>query len=137
MAYSVNRFSTRAQCAAYLAQKLPERAAMLARLATIQVQLDAWDAHGDPETALADTLSSIATMTPLAAAMSEGIAKRKIENMISDLKKRANNLTGRAETHGPDDLLDREQDRDEAAGDLTVLDSLLAAVQTRHDELPA
>ena len=79
----------------------------------------------------------IAQMTPLAAALPDGTAKRKIGNMINALKSTANNLTGRAESHGADDLLDKEQDRDEAAADLVILDQLLAAVQVRHDALPA
>ena len=137
MAFSVNRLTSRAQCVAYRTRKLQERAALLARQAAIQVQLDAWDVAGDPIAKLVAVEASIATMTPLVATLEEGANKRKIENMISDLEKTANNLTGRAESHGPDDLLDREQDRDEAAANLVILDELLAAVQTRYDALSA
>jgi hypothetical protein len=128
---------SRAACVAYRTRKLAERAALVARQAALQVQLDAWDVAGDPVAKLAAVEQSITDLTPLAAALEDGANKRKIENMLNSLRTTANNLEGRAESRGPDDLLDKEQDRDEAASDLVILDTLLAAVQARHDALPA
>lgn len=137
MSFSVNRLMSRAACVAYRTRKQAERAAVVARQAAIQVQIDAWDVAGDPVAKLAAIEQSIAQMTPLVATLEEGANKRKIENMINALRTTANNLESRVESRGPDDLLDKEQDRDEAAADLVILDQLLAAVQTRHDALPA
>ncbi len=137
MAFSVNRLLSRAECVAYRTRKQAERAATVARQGAIQVQLDAWDVAGDPVAKLTATQQSITTMVPLAAALEDGAPKRKIENLINALKTVANNLITRADNHGADNLLDREQDRDEAAADLVIIDQLLAAVQTRHDALPA
>jgi transcriptional regulator with XRE-family HTH domain len=82
LALELTAMKDRAQCAAYLAQKQPERAALLAQQTIIQVQINNWDLKGNPETELATTAASIATLTPLAAAMAAGTNKHRIENMI-------------------------------------------------------
>lgn len=135
MAFSVTRLMSRAECVAYRIRKQKERAAVVARKSAIEVQLAAWDNGGDPVAKLQDVQQSITTMTPLVAAMTEGASKRKLENMLNSLKSTANNLTNRAETHGADDLLDKEQDLEEANSDLTIIDRLLGEVQDRHDQL--
>lgn len=136
MAFSENRLLTRAECVTYRDRKLAERTALLARQSAVNSQLTLWDASGDPVAKLAATQLSVATMTPLVATLEDGTAKRRIENMLNSLKSSANNLTTLAEKHGADDLLDREQARDEIAAELVILDQLIAAVQARHDALP-
>ena len=81
----------------------------------------AWDASGDPAANLA------ATTDPK--------QRLRTERLLNSERNRVTNLSGRCVTHGTDDLLDHEQDRDEVASDLAILDGLVVAVTTHRDAL--
>ena len=136
MAFSVSRFTTKAQCQAYLDKKAPERTLLAAHLGTVQAALATWDAGGNPAADLATAQSMVNNLTPVLAATTDPREKLRLERLLNSYRSRVTNLGGRADTHGADELLDREQDRDNTTGDLTVLDALLAAVTAQRDALP-
>lgn len=137
MSFSVVRFTTKAQCQAYLDRKAPERTLLAAHLGTVQAALTTWDAAGDPTADLATAQDMITNLTPVLAATTDPREKLRLERLLNSYRSRATNLGGRVESHGADELLDREQDHDSTTGDLAVLDALIAAVTTRRDALPS
>lgn len=74
-------------------------------------------------------------LTPALAATTDLKERIKLERLVNSYRSRVTNLSGRTETHGTDELLDREQDRDDVAANLAVLDALLAAVTQHRDGL--
>ena len=137
MAFSVDRFTTKAQCQAYLDKKAPERTLLAAHLGTVQAALSTWDASGDPAADQATAQTLIDSLTPVYRATTDPKEKLRLERLLNQYRSRVTNLGGRLETHGTDELLDREQDRDATISDLTVLDALIAAVTAQRDQLPS
>ena len=137
MSFSVSRFTTKAQCQAYLDKKATERPQLVAHQAQVQAILAAWDASGDPTADLAVSQDFVTTLTAKLAATTDPKQRLRTERLLNSERNRVTNLSGRSVTHGTDDLLDHEQDRDEVASDLAILDGLVVAVTARRDALPS
>ena len=137
MSFSVSRFTTKAQCQAYLDKKAPDRLLLASHLGSVQAAIATWDASGDPTADLATAQTMIANLTPALTATTDPRERLKIERLLNSYRSRVTNLGGRAENHGTDELLDRELDRDETTGNLAVLDDLIAAVTAKRDALPS
>ena len=131
------RFTTKAQCQAYLDKKATERPQLVAHQAQVQAILAAWDASGDPTADLAVSQDFVTTLTAKLAATTDPKQRLRTERLLNSERNRVTNLSGRSVTHGTDDLLDHEQDRDEVASDLAILDGLVVAVTARRDALPS
>ena len=103
----------------------------------MQAALATWDAAGDPAADLATAQDMVTKLTPALTTTTEPREKLRLERIINSYRSRVTNLSGRAENHGTDELLDQEQERDSTIDDLAVLDALIAAVTGRRDALPS
>ncbi|WP_156176172.1 hypothetical protein [Hymenobacter terrenus] len=135
MAFSVDRFKTKAECQSYLDKKLPERTLLAAHLGTVQAELATWDQKGDPAADQATAQDLLDKLTPVQAATTDPKEKLRLSRLLNSYRSRVTNLEGRTITHGTDELLDREQDRDETTNNLAVLDALILAVTNHRDVL--
>ena len=137
LAFSAHRFTTKAQCQAYLDKKAPERTRLAAQLVSIEADLATWDAAGNPAAGLATAKETVGIFTTAHDATTDPKEKLRFERLISSYNTRIANLDGRTETHGPNERLDREQDLENYTSSLRTLDRLLAEVTTRRDALSA
>ena len=137
MAFSVSRFTTKAQCQAYLDKKAPERLLLIAHQGNVQAVLATWDADGDPAADLVSAQNFADSLAIKLAATTDPREKLRTERLLNSERTRITNLGGRTVNHGVDELLDREQDRDDTASALATLDRLIADVTTQRDALPA
>ena len=135
MAFSVSRFTTKAQCQAYLDKKAPERLLLLAHQGNVQAILATWDAAGDPAADMVAAQSFADSLVTKLAGTTDPREKLRTQRLLDSERTRITNLGGRTITHGPEELLDREQDRDDTASALATLDALIAQVSAHSDTL--
>ena len=135
MAFSVNLLTSPGQCDALMTSKQRERTALLNRLSNLTYQLTNWNDATSAEAELSSTKTLVAGLTPMIDTLPEGDDKRRNENLLLRYRARANNLTTKVENYGAIAKLEKELDRDEITADITVLDTLLAAVTARKAEL--
>ncbi|WP_046242380.1 helix-turn-helix domain-containing protein [Hymenobacter terrenus] len=135
MVFSVDRFKTQAECQRYLDKKLPERTLLAAHLSMVETELATWDQKGDPAADQATAQDLLDKLTPVQDATSDAREKLRLNRLLNFYRTRVTNLEGRTITHGTDELLDREQDRDDTINSLAVLDALIQAVTDHRDVL--
>ena len=80
MSFSVVRFTTKAQCQAYLDRKAPERTLLAAHLGTVQAALTTWDAAGDPTADLATAQDMVTNLTPVLTATTDPREKLRLSD---------------------------------------------------------